>query len=134
MRPRAVGRIVTAEGMVIEAEPTKVRQVISQPISRTLIDMMHQAEHSIGSNLALSNRFSTVGKTGTAEIAVGGELLPEQTIASYIGFGPRNNPQILVSVKIDQPNSGIWGSQVASPVFRKVVNRVFSYLRIQEET
>ena len=120
--------------MVIELEPSKVRQVIRQSTSHTLINMMHQAEHAVGNNLALSNRFSTVGKTGTAEIAVGGELLPEQTIASYIGFGPRSNPQILVSVKIDQPNSGIWGSQVASPVFQKVVDRVFSYLRIQEDT
>jgi cell division protein FtsI/penicillin-binding protein 2 len=134
MQPRAAGRIVTAEGMVIELEPSKVRQVIRQRTSHTLIDMMQQAEHSVGNNLALSNRFSTVGKTGTAEIAVGGELLPEQTIASYIGFGPRNNPQILVSVKIDQPNSGIWGSQVASPVFRKVVDRVFPYLRIPGDT
>ena len=130
MQPRAVGRVVTAEGNVIEIEPTEIRRVIRPSTSRTLIDMMYQAEHSIPANLALSDRYSTVGKTGTAEIGAGGGILPEQTIASYIGFGPRENPQVLISVKIDRPNTGTWGSRVASPVFRQVVERVFSYLRI----
>jgi cell division protein FtsI/penicillin-binding protein 2 len=131
LRPRAVGRIATATGDVVEPAITETRRVLRPTTSRTLIDMMYQAEHSIPSNLALSQRYSTVGKTGTAEIsAAGGGFLPEQTIASYIGFGPRENPQILISVKIDKPRTGTWGSRVASPIFRQMVNRVFEYLRI----
>ena len=130
MQPRVAGRLITAEGGVIELEPVEVRRVIRPSTSRTLIDMMYQAEHSIPTNLALSDRFVTVGKTGTAEISAGGGILPEQTIASYIGFGPRENPHVLISIKIDRPNTGTWGSRVASPIFRQVVDRVFSYLRI----
>ena len=130
MQPRAVGRVVTAEGDVIEIESSEIRRVIRPSTSRTLIDMMYQAEHSVSANLALSERYSTVGKTGTAEISARGGILPEQTIASYIGFGPRENPQVLISVKIDRPSTGTWGSRVASPIFRQVVDRVFAYLRI----
>ncbi len=131
LRPRAVGRIATDAGDVVEPAITETRRVLRPTTSRTLIDMMYQAEHSTPGNLALSQRYSTVGKTGTAEIsAVGGGLLPEQTIASYIGFGPRENPQILISVKIDKPRTGTWGSRVASPIFRQMVDRVFEYLRI----
>ena len=130
MQPRAVGRVITAEGDVIEIESSEIRRVIRPSTSRTLIDMMYQAEHSVFPNLALSDRYSTVGKTGTAEISAHGGFLPEQTIASYIGFGPRENPQVLVSVKIDRPSTGTWGSRVASPIFRQVVDRVFAYLRI----
>ena len=133
MRPRVVSRWKYPSGETIEREPEPVREVLSSKSANTLIGMMYTAEHALPTNLALSEKFSTVGKTGTAEIPDRGGILPEQTIASYVGFGPRDDPQVLVLVKIDRPQTGTWGSQVASPVFRAVVDRVFPHLRINPE-
>ena len=133
VRPRAVKRWTDRSGQTVENEPQIVTQVVRPDTAKTLMEMMYDAEHTHPTNLALSQNYSTVGKTGTAEIPDRGGILPEQTIASYLGFGPIEAPRVLILVKIDRPQDGTWGSQVASPVFRNLVDRVFSHLRIEPE-
>ena len=131
VKPRVVKSQIYPSGETAQNEPETVAQVVRPDTAKTIIEMMYNAEHTIPTNLALSEKYSTVGKTGTAEIPVSGGILPEQTIASYIGFGPTEAPRVLILVKVDRPSSGTWGSAVASPVFRSLVDRVFSHLRIK---
>jgi cell division protein FtsI/penicillin-binding protein 2 len=133
IKPRVVKRWTYKSGASVENEPQTVTQVIRPDTAKTLMEMMYDAEHAVLTNLALSEKYSTVGKTGTAEIPDRGRILPEQTIASYLGFGPVDAPRVLILVKIDRPQKGTWGSQVASPIFRALVDRIFSHLRIKPE-
>lgn len=126
VRPRVVRSIINPKGSIIDTEISKKR-ILKLSTVRTLQRMMYEAEHTVAANKALSTHYGTTGKTGTAEISDSGSILPEQTIASYIGFGPMEDPSVLIMVKIDRPQRGIWGSQVASPVFRRMVDRVFRY-------
>ena len=67
--------------------------------------------------------YSVAGKTGTAQKVNpnGKGYLPGHTIASFIGYFPVNNPEILILVVIDDPKTeGQWGNTVAGPVFNDV--------------
>ncbi len=64
------------------------------------------------------------GKTGTAEIATPTGYSSSETNASFVGWGPVDNPRFLVYIWLEKPTSSPWGSVVAAPVFRDMVKRL----------
>ena len=92
--------------------------------------MMESAEGGISNNPATVDGYRTAGKTGTSEILVGGRFQSDLSIASYVGFGPLEDPRLLTLVVINRPLEGFFGAFVASPTFQRIMTRVFSYLRV----
>ena len=82
------------------------------------------------SSLALVPGYNIAGKTGTAEIPVEGVYSIELTNASFVGWGPAENPQFLVYIWIEKPKSSPWGSVVAAPVFSSITQELVKYLDI----
>ena len=64
------------------------------------------------------------GKTGTAEIPGPGGYLDNLTNASFVGWGPVDDPRFLVYIWLEKPSASIWGSVVAAPVFSEVVKNL----------
>ena len=60
----------------------------------------------------------------------GGYYDPDATIASFLGFLPASDPQVIILVKLDEPQSSPWGSRVASPVFAQLANQLVVLLEI----
>lgn len=58
--------------------------------------------------------YNIAGKTGTAQIAkvgiydVGYETGAGTTIASFVGYGPTEDPRFTVLVKVDRPRTTQW--------------------------
>ncbi|MBP2644201.1 MAG: putative sensor protein, partial [Firmicutes bacterium] len=76
------------------------------------------------------------GKTGTAEkLNVNGSgYASGEYIASFIGFGPVEDPQVAMLVVIDDPEGIYYGGQIAAPVFRDIMTEVMRYLGIRPLT
>src|SRR6185369_9284653 len=75
--------------------------------------------------------YRVAGKTGTAQkpIEGGRGYMAGQTIASFIGFLPADNPQLLCLVVVDSPQTdGRWGNTVAGPVFNAIAMEAARYL------
>jgi cell division protein FtsI (penicillin-binding protein 3) len=70
------------------------------------------------------------GKTGTAQIAVGGHYSSSAYVASFVGMVPANHPQLLGMVVVDDPQGSIYGGSVAAPAFQKIVGWAVPYLGI----
>ena len=73
------------------------------------------------------------GKTGTAQKldTKHGGYLDGQYIASFIGFGPVEDPKFVVLVVIDDPQKGsYYGSQIAAPVFKDIVSQLVRYYQM----
>ncbi len=51
--------------------------------------------------------YTLAGKTGTAEVAENGTYSETKYVASFIGFAPADDPQLLVAVIVDQPQGDI---------------------------
>ena len=76
--------------------------------------------------------YTIAGKTGTAQIPIPGGYAEDETIASFVGFAPADDPQFVVLVKIDKPDPKIsqWGSFTSAPTFARVAKRLFDYFNI----
>lgn len=73
--------------------------------------------------------YTIAGKTGTAEIAENGVYI-DDTIASFIGWLPADDPELLIYVKLDRPQTQPWGSLTAAPTFAKIARELVVLLDI----
>lgn len=106
---------------------TMSTQVVGNPVSagtaRTITEMLAVALETEASR-GLVPGYRVAGKTGTAQVPTPYGYDDEQTNASFIGWGPVDDPQFLVYVWLEKPQSSPWGSVVAAPVFRQVVEKL----------
>lgn len=127
--PRIIHSIVD-DGYRYTPPKTVVGHPITAETAETLTNMLHESLQS-ESSLALVPGYSLAGKTGTAEIYVPGQgYKSSATNTSFVGWGPTDDPQFLVYVWIEKPSASIWGSVIAAPVFKKVVERLVIHLGI----
>ena len=116
--------------------PPKI--VVGHPVSaetaETLTAMLQESLIN-ESSLAVVPGYSLAGKTGTAEIYVSGQgYKSSATNTSFVGWGPTDDPQFLVYVWIEKPSESIWGSVIAAPVFKKVVERLVIHMGIPPDS
>ena len=99
-------------------------QVVGSPISaetaHTLSDMLANALESESSD-ALVPGYRIAGKTGTAQIPTAYGYDPDNINASFIGWGPLDDPRFLVYVWLEKPQTNKAASVVAAPIFKQVV-------------
>jgi cell division protein FtsI/penicillin-binding protein 2 len=114
---------------VFEHTPT----VLSRPISaQTARQVTSMAITAVASEVpeAQVEGYTIAGKTGTAQIAENGIYLPYDVIGSFIGWLPADDPEIIIMVKLDKPQSAPWGSKTAAPVFSELATELVVLLDI----
>ena len=116
-------------GQQFNTSPQIVGMPISAETARTLTNMLATSLEEEASD-ALVEGYRVAGKTGTAEIAVNGQYSSYATNASFVGWGPVDDPRFIVYVWLEKPKSSIWGSIVAAPVFRDVVEELVVLMNI----
>jgi len=127
--PRIIHSIVD-DGYRYTPPKTVVGHPVTAETAQTLTDMLQESLQN-ESSLALVPGYSLAGKTGTAEIYVPGQgYKSTATNTSFVGWGPTDDPQFLVYVWVSKPSASIWGSEIAAPVFRKVVEKLVIHLGI----
>jgi len=68
------------------------------------------------------------GKTGTAQISTGRGYEDSETYAAlYAGFVPSSRPRVTVLVVLYRPQTSIFGSKVAAPIFREIAAHALAY-------
>ncbi len=74
--------------------------------------------------------YTLAGKTGTAQVAENGTYSETKFVASFIGFAPAQDPRLLVSVIVDQPQGDYYGGSVAAPAFGQIAEFALPYLGV----
>ncbi|MBN1552970.1 penicillin-binding protein 2 [bacterium] len=65
------------------------------------------------------------GKTATAKLLVDGSYASGKYRASFAGFLPADNPQMVILVSIEDPGAGAYyGGAIAAPLFHKIAKRI----------
>ncbi len=129
--PHIVREIVTPQGEYWP-KATILGRPIKSETAKIMTDMLFQSLEAEGS-LSLVEGYELAGKTGTAQFVTDYGYDPNLTIASFIGWGPIGDPKFVVYVRIDKPKISPWGSVVAAPVFRDVVERLVVQMGIPPE-
>ncbi len=108
-------------------------QIVGRPISPETARALNQMlVESLSNETSLANvpGYTLAGKTGTAQIPTAYGYDPRQTNASFIGWGPADDPRFLVYVWLERPTASPWASQVAAPVFRQMVEQLVVLMNI----
>jgi cell division protein FtsI/penicillin-binding protein 2 len=119
MAPHVVRSIIN-KGHQQDIDLKQIGQPIKTETARSLSEMLANSLEQESSD-ALVDGYRVAGKTGTAEIPTPYGYTSNQTNASFVGWGPVDDPRFLVYVWLEKPQTSIWGSEVAAPVFRDVV-------------
>ena len=120
--------------MVARYHPQRVRQVISEPAARVTVAALKTVVSPEGTApKAALEHYSVAGKTGTAQKAGVGGYLPGKYISSFMGFFPADDPELCISIVMDEPKTGYYGGQIAAPVFKQIAGRAANYLNIRPD-
>ena len=136
MRPMLVSRLEDRNGNVVQKyEPQRVRQVVNEATDKIMVNVLKTVVSPEGTapGAAMQN-YVAAGKTGTAQKAENGTYAAGKYIASFIGFFPADNPQVCISIVMDEPKEGYYGGQVCGPVFKEIAERCASYLNIAPDS
>lgn len=102
---------------------------IKPETARTLTEMLAVSLQNESAS-ALLPGYRVAGKTGTAQIPTQFGYDPNHTNASFIGWGPVDDPKFMIYVWLQEPTTSIWGSQTAAPVFSLVAEQTVISLNI----
>jgi len=131
LEARLVNKVTTADGEVVsESAPRVRRRVVSERVAKQLAEMLIAVteDGGTGGEAALSG-FRVAGKTATAQKADprSGRYSLDHYVASFTGFVPAEDPEVVITVTLDEPRVDHAGGSVAAPVFRRVAEMVLRY-------
>lgn len=133
VQPHMVEQVLDSDGNVIKTTSNEVkRQVISEGTADIVCDILEEnAVSGTGKNGYVAG-YRVAGKTGTSEKKVDlNEDGVQDYIASFCGFAPAENAEVVCLVFFDTPTgAAYYGSQVAAPVFAKIMSEVLPYLEV----
>jgi cell division protein FtsI (penicillin-binding protein 3) len=136
MRPMLVSRLEDQTGRIFAQYPPQVvRQVVSEKVARETVKALKTVVSTNGTaSRARLDHYTVAGKTGTAEKPLNGAYTDEY-VASFVGFFPADNPEVCISVVIDEPNkeTGYYGGLTAAPVFHTIAEQTAKYLKIRPD-
>ena len=118
-----------SQGELIEQFTYEGERIVSEETSETLRYLLNQVVSSgTGRNGAVEG-YAIGGKTATSQ------TLPRSNgryIASFIGFAPAQDPQVLALVIIHDPQGIYYGGTIAAPVVRELFENILPYLGIEK--
>ncbi len=111
------------KGIQYDTQIQAVGSPITAQTARTVTDMLAISLEKEAST-ALVPGYRVAGKTGTGEIPGPYGYLSNTSNASFVGWGPADDPKFLIYVWLERPTSSPWGSVVAAPVFSEAFRTV----------
>jgi cell division protein FtsI (penicillin-binding protein 3) len=132
----ANGGILRAPRLVVRegddpVDPPTGHRVISSRTSARLREMLEGVLAPGGTAAEVEvPGYTLAGKTGTAQKAEDGGYSKSDFVASFAGFAPASDPQLLVTVVVDEPQGSYYGADVAAPAFGEIAEFALPHLGI----
>jgi cell division protein FtsI (penicillin-binding protein 3) len=122
LEPRLVREVARPDGRVVwRGAPRPVRRVVPAGVAAQLVQMMVGVVEEGTARRAALGSYTLAGKTGTAKRNVGGHYLEGHYWATFVGLFPAQDPQLVLVVKIDDPQGEYFGGTTAAPVVRTIL-------------
>jgi cell division protein FtsI (penicillin-binding protein 3) len=117
--------------LLYQHEPEPVRRVVTPEVAAQLREFLKGAvgEGGTGEEAQLVN-YTLLGKTGTAVRFEGGRYIRGEYTASFAALFPADHPQLIVIVKIDNPQGNYYGGLTAAPVTRTMLQQALASRRV----
>jgi cell division protein FtsI/penicillin-binding protein 2 len=123
LQPQVVASM-SHDGQTRTYAPVPVRRVVSQSTAATVTQMLVDAAVHGEAATWLLPGYAVAAKTGTS---TPDPRDPSRTYASVIGYAPANHPRFVMLVKLDYPQTNIYGGGAAGPLWRSLVRQLLAY-------
>lgn len=132
MKPYIVDEVRHADGTVEKRAPKSIRRVVSERASELLSGMLVAVVEKGHGTRAGVPGYWIAGKTGTAQIPRqdGGGYEVGQTIGSFAGFGPVDDPKFAMVVRVDRPEGVQFAESTAAPLFGDIAKFLLDYYQV----
>lgn len=138
LKPNIIDKVIHADGSEERHAPVEVRRVISAETSHAIGTMLRDVVVNGHGKHADVPGYLVGGKTGTAQVAKSGAKGYEdgQSIGSFVGYAPIDDPKFVVLVKLDDPKNVEWAESSAAPTFGEIMKFLLEYAKVKptEET
>ena len=135
--PRIVAGTATPQTplQTVAFHPGASHRVISSYTAAEMRSMMQKVVLEGTGRKAVLEGYTSAGKTGTGQKVdpATGAYSKTKYIASFAGFAPVNNPQIVVAVILDSAVGLHQGGQISAPVFKRISQQVLEYLHVPHD-
>jgi cell division protein FtsI (penicillin-binding protein 3) len=128
MKPMLFRKETDAQGILVkESHPEQIRRVISQETSELVKKfLIGVVERGTGKPARIEG-MSIAGKTGTSKKIVDGRYEPGSYRASFVGYFPAENPELVCFVMMDNPRGvEYYGGTTSAPVFRSIAEQIIN--------
>jgi cell division protein FtsI (penicillin-binding protein 3) len=135
--PRVVAGTIVPQNapQTVAFQPVEGTRVVSSLTAAQMRQMLQGVVlHGTGRRAILEG-YSSAGKTGTGQKVdpATGAYSKTKYVASFAGFAPINDPQIVVVVILDSPVGLHQGGQVSAPIFQRVMQQTLEYLHVPHD-
>ena len=124
-------KTIDAEGNITELVYEETSGVIEKQTSETMKSLMLDVVAEGGGKRCYIEGYSIGGKTATSQKLPRGN---GKYVASFIGFAPADNPEVIAMCLIDEPSGIYYGGTIAAPVICEIFQNIFPYLGIEKGT
>jgi cell division protein FtsI/penicillin-binding protein 2 len=142
MRPMLVNRLEESGGkVVVQYAPEPIRRLAAGETIREMVQALKTVPTKEGTAVAAHlDHYTVAGKTGTAQKVEHGKYV-QKFYTSFIGFFPADNPELCISVVMDEPKDrdkdghyvGHFGGVIDGPVFHNIAERAAAYLNLKPD-
>lgn len=120
---------VDSEGNVVETFSYPVTEgIVSEETSATMREILEMVVSEGGGKNGQVEGYRVGGKTATSQTLPRGS---GRYIASFIGFAPADDPQVIAIAIINNPQGVYYGGQVSAPIVRQLFENILPYLGIE---
>lgn len=126
MKPFLVKKTINEKNEVVnENEPTTIRRVMSENTAYTLKKILEGVILNGTAKAAGVEGLSVAGKTGTARQIIDKKYSFKRYFASFVGFFPVEDPQVVCLVILDNPKHGSYtGGTTSAPIFHEIAYKL----------
>jgi len=132
MKPHIVDKILYPTGAA-SVDPQIVDLVIEPQTAQLVSAMMVNVVEKGHGTLAGVDGYRIAGKTGTAQIPKGGGYEEDDTIGTFVGFGPVEDPRFVMLTRIDRPEGMKFAESSAAPLFGEIAEFLMEYWQVPPE-
>lgn len=123
-------KAIDEQGNVVEEFAYPVEEgIVSDKTSATMRSILEMVVSEGGGKNGKVEGFRVGGKTATSQTLPRGS---GRYIASFVGFAPADDPQVIAIAIINHPQGVYYGGQIAAPIVRQLFENILPYLGIKE--
>ncbi len=137
LKPKLIESLTDSSGNVVQRNPRRVvRRVLTREVADESLDVLAQVVQRGTGRACRLSRWTSFGKSGTAQIPGPGGYPPGRYAGTFIAGAPAKNPRVLclISIYLPDPEKGYYGAVVAAPYVKQVLERTLTHLDVPTDS